>query len=107
MENREMILQTDTLSWFVNLSELLRQADMNRNIHMTLEPERSSYTSILTAGKVRTYNTNLQISIKHIKAHVFLLQHPYSICSVDHMSCVLLVFTTEQIATVRCICINQ
>lgn len=32
-----MILQTDTSSWFANLSVPLRQGDMNRNIHMTLE----------------------------------------------------------------------
>ena len=42
MENREMILQTDTLSWFVNLSELLRQADMNRNIPQ--KPKESTST---------------------------------------------------------------
>lgn len=42
MENREMILQTDTSSWFLNLSELLRQVDTNRNIHMTLEPEKAA-----------------------------------------------------------------
>lgn len=47
-----MILQTDTLSWFVNLSVLLRQVDMNRNILMTEEQTKSSYTSILIAGKV-------------------------------------------------------
>lgn len=42
MENREMILQTDTSSWFVNLSEMLRQVDMNRNIHMTLQLEKEA-----------------------------------------------------------------
>lgn len=42
MENREMILQTATSSWFVNLSELLKQVDMNRNIHMTLETGRAA-----------------------------------------------------------------
>lgn len=32
MANTEMIVQADTQSWFVNLSELLRQDDMRRNI---------------------------------------------------------------------------
>lgn len=50
MENREMILQTDTSSWFLNLSELLRQVDMNRNIHMTLEPEKAA-SAVKAAGK--------------------------------------------------------
>lgn len=81
MENRGMILQTDASSWFVNLSEPLRQADMNRNTRMTLQPRRFGCTSILTAGKVRRCNTNPQISIKlTVKVQqnwndVFLQQH--------------------------------
>lgn len=96
MENREMILQTDTSSWFVNLSELLRQVDMNRNIHMTLQPEESS--SILIAGKVqisrKTNISNLLLFPTEIKLHVSC--YSIVICSVHHLLDFLTFFPHSQ-----------
>lgn len=50
MENREMILQTDTRSWFVNLSELFRQDDMNGNIPQK-KTGRVQHKLVLTMGR--------------------------------------------------------
>lgn len=80
MENRELILQTDTSSWFVNLSELLRHEDMNKNIQMTLQPERQLHLHFDCWEGVRVHlkpeNLN-KIEVQMKLNCMLLLKHAY------------------------------